>query len=166
MKVSEANKLEYVNALARHRMTTSIRTQIAAFLEVRAGKHAYMMAWVAHDYAITFALNAGQDVFADFVHACPGSTDDEQSQSLHLKSVAGWPRPHSIRHSGPPRTPTLFGWAVVMFSSPRKLAIFAQSTYENADRMLSTVRASSTHALLATESCEHIIFWNPQSPFG
>lgn len=42
LKVSEANKLEYVNALARHRMTTSIRTQIAAFLEVGAAKSAYM----------------------------------------------------------------------------------------------------------------------------
>ena len=33
LRVTEANKREYVNLIARHRMTTAIRAQIAALLE-------------------------------------------------------------------------------------------------------------------------------------
>ncbi len=33
LRVTEANKREYVNLVARHRMTTSITAQINAFLE-------------------------------------------------------------------------------------------------------------------------------------
>lgn len=33
LRVTEANKRVYVDLIARHRMTTSIRAQIAAFLE-------------------------------------------------------------------------------------------------------------------------------------
>lgn len=33
IRVTEANKRQYVNLIARHRMTTSIRSQIASFLE-------------------------------------------------------------------------------------------------------------------------------------
>lgn len=33
IKVTEANKREYVNLLARHRMTTAIKAQLGAFLE-------------------------------------------------------------------------------------------------------------------------------------